>query len=73
MGKFTYKIKNVLGTNNHRGSPVQCQGRPFLSLQGQAPLGTELGTTVNAWKMGLKINMKTGINSKLGFHSNIPW
>jgi hypothetical protein len=33
-------------------------------LRGQGPFGSELGATVNAWKMGLNI-----INSKLGLNT----
>jgi hypothetical protein len=69
--------KKEPGTNSHSGNPVRCQKGPFLSLQKQGPFGSELGATVNAWKIRIKIiNSKLGlntINSKLGCCSNVPW
>jgi len=69
--------KKEPGTNSHSGSPVQCQKGPFLSLRGQGPFGSELGATVNAWKIRINIiNSKLGlntINSKLGCCSNVLW
>ena len=56
-------LKHLADNGNHGGSPVQRQERPFPSLRGQGSLGSELGATINVWKLGLNIDCETGIKN----------